>query len=63
LASGDVMRKLTAKQRKILDGYNVGCVEDLPDGVMQTLEQINDTEILSQEVDRYLRDKWNGIYS
>ena len=51
------MRLLTKKQKKILDNYrNISRLEDLPDGVFEQLEKINDTEILWSEVNRYLND-------
>lgn len=60
------MRTLTAKQKRLLDivskeRANIGLetldVNDLPDGIFSKLEQMNDTEILWQEVNRYLWDK------
>ena len=53
------MRQLTKKQKKILDNYrNVAKLEDLPDGVFEQLEKINDTEILWSETNRYLNDNY-----
>ena len=52
------MRKLTKSQKKILDMYNVGMIEDLPNGVMEQLEKINNYEILYQDANRYLSDKF-----
>ena len=53
------MRLLTKKQKKILDNYrNVRRLEDLPDGVFELLEKINDTEILWSETNRYLNDNY-----
>ena len=52
------MRKLTKSQKRILDMYNVGTVEDLPNGVMEQLEKINNYEILYQDANRYLHDKF-----
>ena len=53
------MRQLTKKQKKILDNYrNVPRLEDLPDGVFEQLEKINDTEILWSETNRYLNDNY-----
>jgi hypothetical protein len=53
------MRKLTKKQKKILDNYrNISRLEDLPDGVFEQLEKINDTEILWSETNRYLGDNY-----
>ncbi len=52
------MRKLTALQLKILDSYpECQCTDDLPAEVLEKLKSINDTEILYQEVDRYLSDR------
>ena len=51
------MRALTKKQKKILDKYiNARRLEELPTGVYEQLEKINDTEILWSEVNRYLND-------
>ena len=51
------MRELTKKQKKILDKYtNASRLEELPQGVYEQLEKINDTEILWAEVNRYLND-------
>jgi hypothetical protein len=53
------MRQLTKKQKKILDNYrNISRLEDLPDGVFEKLEKINDTEILWSETNRYLGDNY-----
>ena len=53
------MRLLTKKQKKILDNYrNISRLEDLPDGVFEQLEKINDTEILWSETNRYLGDNY-----
>lgn len=53
------MRELTKKQKKILDVYkNIYRLEDLPDGVFEQLEKINDTEILWSETNRYLSDNY-----
>ena len=53
------MRQLTKKQKKILDNYrNVFRLEDLPEGVFEQLEKINDTEILWSETNRYLNDNY-----
>jgi hypothetical protein len=53
------MRQLTKKQKKILDNYrNISRLEDLPDGVFERLEKINDTEILWSETNRYLGDNY-----
>jgi hypothetical protein len=51
------MRTLTKKQKKILDNYiNARSLEELPAGVYEQLEKINDTEVLWSEVNRYLND-------
>jgi hypothetical protein len=53
------MRQLTKKQKKILDVYqNIYRLEDLPNGVFEQLEKINDTEILWGETNRYLSDNY-----
>ena len=53
------MRQLTKKQKKILDVYqNIYRLEDLPNGVFEQLEKINDTEILWSETNRYLSDNY-----
>jgi hypothetical protein len=53
------MRQLTKKQKKILDVYkNIYKLEDLPSGVFEQLEKINDTEILWSETNRYLSDNY-----
>jgi hypothetical protein len=53
------MRQLTKKQKKILDVYkNIYRLEDLPSGVFEQLEKINDTEILWSETNRYLSDNY-----
>lgn len=54
------MRKLTSKQKKILDELyfklDISSVEDIPEDIWELIESINDTEILYQECDRYLVD-------
>jgi hypothetical protein len=53
------MRQLTKKQKKILNNYiNIYRLEDLPNGVFEQLEKINDTEILWSETNRYLSDNY-----
>ena len=53
------MRQLTKKQKKILDNYrNALRLEELPTGVYEQLEKINDTEILWSETNRYLSDNY-----
>ena len=53
------MRKLTKKQKKILDNYkNISNIEDLPKVIFEQLEKINDTEILWSETNRYLNDNY-----
>ena len=52
------MRQLTAKQKKILKEYShCHSTGQLPDGIFEQLESINDTEILYNEVDRFLADQ------
>lgn len=53
------MRQLTARQKKLLNSYNhVMYVEELPEEVWLRLIDLNDTEILYQEVQRYLFDNY-----
>jgi len=54
------MRQLTVSQKKLLNTVPMDCqtVDDLPDGIWERLEEINDTEILWQEVNRYLTDRY-----
>lgn len=68
------MRRLTSKQKKLLTATlelyqpkspgdnSIKSVDDLPDSVWQELEKINDTEILYQEVNRFIDDwRWSKI--
>jgi hypothetical protein len=59
------MRQLTKKQKKILNNYkNISRFEELPNGVFEELEKINNTEILWSETNRYLSDNYfNNLYS
>jgi hypothetical protein len=59
------MRQFTKKQKKILDNYtNARRLEELPTGVYEQLEKINNTEILWSETNRYLSDNYfNNLYS
>lgn len=54
------MRQLTADQKQILanafKNYRPMNWLELRDDDIEVLEQLNDTEILAQEVDRYLHD-------
>jgi hypothetical protein len=55
------MRKLTAKQKTLLrkwrgENSDLFCWADLSWEEMTELEEINDTEILQQEVNRFLGD-------
>ena len=55
------MRKLTRKQKKILDQYkHIGSINKLPYDVWDEIQEINDTELLYQNVDRYL---WDNYFS
>lgn len=61
------MRQLTSKQKKLLEKtlhHNQGLINnwmDLPEEIWNELEEINNTEILTQEVDRFIHDnKHNG---
>lgn len=60
------MRELTAKQKKMLDGYIVKynfagsplhSVYDLTSEHYEELQAVNDTEVLWQNVNRYITDK------
>lgn len=69
------MRTLTSKQKKLLDktlelfdetkgeGRNeIQSANDLPSSIWEELERINNTEILFQEVSRYISDwHWEKI--
>jgi len=55
------MRQLTIKQKNLLRKWknsdeDLYCWEDLEIKQIEELEKINDTEILSQEVNRFLGD-------
>jgi hypothetical protein len=53
------MRKLTRKQKKILDQYkHIGSINKLPYDVWDEIQEINDTELLY--LDRYL---WDNYFS
>lgn len=56
------MRTLTSRQKKLLDKcyeeYKPAWTVDLRPEHWDKLEKMNDTEILWQETDRYLQDKW-----
>ena len=54
------MRQLTVRQKKLLDTVPMDCqdVDSLPEGIWEKLQAINDTEILWQEVNRYLTDRY-----
>jgi len=57
------MRQLTTKQKIILTDYihdypECNSYEDLPSDIWDTLVKINDTEILWQEVNRFLSDAY-----
>ena len=55
------MRKLTRKQKKILDQFkHINGIDKLPYDVWDEIQEINDTEILYQNVDRYL---WDNYFS
>ena len=55
------MRKLTKKQKKILDQFkDISGIDKLPYDVWDEIQEINDTEILYQNVDRYL---WDNYFS
>ena len=54
------MRQLTSKQKKLLDQWRINQIfkdaDDIPTHQWAQLQEINDTEILYQEVNRYLND-------
>lgn len=57
------MRQLTVSQKKLLDkamveNPSIQTVDDLPIEVWEKLEELNDTEILWQETNRYLTDAY-----
>lgn len=57
------MRQLTASQKKLLNSEmqknpDIQTVDDLETKVWDKLEELNDTEILYQEVNRYLTDSY-----
>jgi len=57
------MRQLTISQKKLLnkvmeENPSTQTVNDLPNGIWEELESMNDTEILWQEVNRYLTDAY-----
>ena len=55
------MRKLTRKQKKILDKYkDIDSIEKLPTDVWEQLVEIHNTEILYQNTDGYL---WKIFHS
>jgi len=55
------MRKLTKKQKKILDQFkHINGIDKLPYDVWDEIQEINDTEILYQNVDRYLWDNYSS---
>lgn len=54
------MRQLTKAQKALLDQQpkDITDYESLPPGVWEQLKAMNDTEILWQEVNRYLWDRY-----
>jgi len=63
------MRQLTIRQKKLLDKVmaedkEIDSIDTLPVDIWEQLESINNTEILCQEVNRYMNDKsMADIYS
>jgi len=54
------MRKLTRKQKNILDEYkHINSIEKLPYDVWEQLVEIHNTEILHQNTDGYL---WKNFH-
>lgn len=56
------MRQLTARQKKVIDkamaaNPDIGGWDELELETIDKLETINDTEILPQEVNRYINDQ------
>ena len=68
------MRQLTKKQKQLLDqwyeqnknnlviGFDIQYNDNFSYELIQKLEEINDTEILVQEVNRYINDKIAGDF-
>ena len=55
-------RSLSARQKAILKNYtNVFMREDLPAGVVEDLESINDYETLYHDIDRFLGDQYSAV--
>lgn len=58
------MRQLTTKQKTLIDeaytasGNKISSADELSQKLWEELERLNDTEILYQEVNRYLGDKF-----
>ena len=53
------MRKLTKKQKIILDQFkDISGIDKLPHDIWDEIQEINNTEILYQEVDTYLWDNY-----
>ena len=53
------MRKLTRKQKIILDQFkDINGIDKLPHDIWYEIQEINNTEILYQEVDTYLWDNY-----
>jgi len=53
------MRVLNKKQKDILDQHNVKSVNDLDYKVYQELIDIHDFELIYQETNRYLQEKYD----
>ena len=58
------MRQLTARQKKYIDSLmknndKLSCVDNLSIEEWDKLVEMNDTEILYQEVNKYMYDKWD----
>ncbi|MFA6006918.1 MAG: hypothetical protein WC764_04325 [Candidatus Paceibacterota bacterium] len=56
------MRQLTARQKKVIDRFMIEnpdarTVDDIGVDILLELERINDTEILYNEISRYMSDK------
>ena len=55
------MRDLTKQQKELLDLHkHISRVVDLPNDVWYELVELNDTEVLFQYADSYLRDNYSS---
>ena len=55
------MKDLTKQQKELLDLHkHISRVLDLPNNVWDELVELNDTEVLFQNCDSYLRDNYSS---